>query len=158
MGFRGESVLCLFARSYDDNLFVLPRLEKKILPVNSPQTSRTPVTTNMTLHWVNVLNFFFIVTHREPGFFIGVNDVSDGGDYTLDWKSANVVIVLLLSIFSSWEHFWLSCQAFKHQANHLYTFPDIWKHRISQQKEECLENSWLLTATLRFQAAWVRNR
>lgn len=65
--FRGESVHCLFARSYDDNLFILSAFgkKKKKTPENSPQTGPS-VNKCITLPWVNVLKWlkFFIVTHH----------------------------------------------------------------------------------------------
>lgn len=65
--FRGESVHYLFARSYDDNLFILSAFgkKKKKTPENSPQTGPS-VNKCITLPWVNVLKWlkFFIVTHH----------------------------------------------------------------------------------------------
>lgn len=122
--FRGESVLCLFARSYDDNLFILSAFGKKKNSREFPTNwSLCQQMHNFALS--KCLKMTRVLHSSPPCVMVTVTF----------WMEIAQMWSFCSTSFHHGNIFGLSCLPFKTSSSSFQHIPTHWIHRISQQRE-----------------------
>lgn len=123
--FRGESVHCLFARSYDDNLFILSAFGKKKKNSREFPTNWSLCQQMHNFALSKCLKMTQVFHSNPPCVMVTVTF----------WMEIAQMWSFCSTSFHHGNIFGLSCLPFKTSSSSFQHIPTHWIHRISQQRE-----------------------